>query len=412
MSVVVVTARDAPRLVRCLTAVLREAGPIALELVVVLNAAEPGLRAALERDVAQARLVVSQIPLGFGAAVNLGARHARGDLLHVLHDDTLVAPGWLSELVAALDEHPRAGAAGSLVVGHDGLVQTAGHVIWRDGRTQPPWHGERQVTAAVGTVEPADFCSSATLLVRREAWEATGGFDEEIHPVQYVDADLGMALRSRGWIVVCAPRSRVLHERGGTGSHALRTFAAQRNREGFVTKWAADLAHQAPFGDDPEALERARAATRSRAQAVLAEPAALPATTGHVTPGQGETDAERAERERRALLRDLEFKAAFVAWLEPMKTLADELWARLLAEQHAAAEREARLRAELDVLRARARTLDAIEAGGWWRLRARLLPLIRVAGRMRVLARREASRHGDAGAPPGLPLESPGHDRP
>ena len=38
--------------------------------------------------------------------------------------------------------------------------------------------------------------------------------------------------------------------------------------------------------------------------------------------------------------------------------------------------------AELTWLRYRAETLARIEAGGWWRLRARLLPVIRVASRL------------------------------
>ncbi|MDX6677510.1 MAG: hypothetical protein QOE31_1562, partial [Solirubrobacteraceae bacterium] len=383
VSVVVVSARDAPRLLRCLAAVLRESGAVALEIVVVLNAAEPALRDALERELPAARIVASQVALGFAAAVNLGVRHARGELLQILHDDTIVHPGWLRELDAALAEHPRAGAAGSLLIGPDGAVQTAGHVIWRDGRTQPPWHDAPR-PGELDAVVVADYCASSALLVRREAWEATGGFDEQFHPVQYVDADFAMALRRCGWISISARRSHVFHERGGTGSHPLRMFAAQRNRERFVAKWAEDLLEQEPFADDPAALERARDATQRRARAVLASPpSAATAPSRRAFGAPVESDGERLARERDALLRDLDFKTAYVEWLEPFRVQADELWARLVASERAAAEREAQLTAERDALRARAQTLDAIEAGGWWRLRSRLLPLLRVATRVR-----------------------------
>lgn len=40
---------------------------------------------------------------------------------------------------------------------------------------------------------------------------------------------------------------------------------------------------------------------------------------------------------------------------------------------------------ELESLRARAETLAAIEAGGWWRLRGRLLPVLRLARSLRAL---------------------------
>jgi hypothetical protein len=37
----------------------------------------------------------------------------------------------------------------------------------------------------------------------------------------------------------------------------------------------------------------------------------------------------------------------------------------------------------LDYLRQRHETLCRVEQGGWWRLRQRLLPLLRLAGRLR-----------------------------
>jgi hypothetical protein len=48
----------------------------------------------------------------------------------------------------------------------------------------------------------------------------------------------------------------------------------------------------------------------------------------------------------------------------------------------------AALRAEVDVLRGRAAALERITAGGWWRLRGRLLPLLRAAAALRRTVRR------------------------
>jgi hypothetical protein len=39
----------------------------------------------------------------------------------------------------------------------------------------------------------------------------------------------------------------------------------------------------------------------------------------------------------------------------------------------------------LEFLHERHLTLRRIEAGGWWRLRGRILPLLRIAGRLRSL---------------------------
>lgn len=428
VSVVVVSARDVERLVRCLTRVAEGAPGAELEMIVVLNAAEPGMAETLAARVSGVRVVTSEVPLGFAGGVNLGARHARGTFLHVLHDDTEVEPGWLDALVAALHDHPRAGAAGSLVFDLDGgAVQTAGHVLWRDGRTEPPWRGAAPDPASFDAVVPVDYCSSSSLLIRTGSWRAVGGFDEELHPGQYVDVDLAMGLRHHGQLVVLAPGSRVRHARGGSASPHVRAVAWRRNRERFLRKWAEDLAHQEPFAEDDGALDRAHAATARRARLVLErDPAPVAPRDDPPAPGVPESESDRVRREHRQLRRDVAFKAAALSDLDAALEHAQAhargaeervtAAARELDRVHAAhaAEHEARLAlerradeltrtladrdAELIALRARSRTLDAILAGRWWRLRNRLHALARplAAGRLRAVNRR--SRRS-AGAP-------------
>jgi peptidoglycan/xylan/chitin deacetylase (PgdA/CDA1 family) len=67
---------------------------------------------------------------------------------------------------------------------------------------------------------------------------------------------------------------------------------------------------------------------------------------------------------------------------------ADELRSALAAREAEVAglrERSVGTAEELEHIRRRAATLDAVEAGGWWRLRARVLPLLRLAARLRGL---------------------------
>jgi GT2 family glycosyltransferase len=424
VSVVVVCARDPQRLLRCLSAVRREAGDVAIEAIVVLNAAEAGVREALERDAPWARAVRSEIPLGFAGGVNLGARHARGELLHVLHDDAEVCPGWLDELLDVLEQHPRAGAVASLLIGHDGRPQTAGQVVWRDGRSQPPWL-EPPTPDELRTATVCDSCSSAAVLIRRAVWDAVGGFEVQLHPAQFVDGDFAMKLRRRGWLVMCAPRSHVRHERGGSASTRLKYFATIHNGARFAATWARELEGHEPYAQDAETLERALAGTRRRTESILALPAA-PAAPPEPAAPSAETAAERVARERAALLRDNAFKAAYIAHLEQVADAAEhgigdahrhrevnelairEQWARELSEQeqaarerlatelHAAQEQAAAREAELTVhvaaLEHRSRMLDGILAGGWWRLRTRLLPLLRAGARVRALVRRRRRR--------------------
>ena len=65
-------------------------------------------------------------------AANLGARHARGEYLVFLNNDTEVEPGWLEALLDAARSGPEVGAVGAMLVSPDRLLQEAGGVIWSD----------------------------------------------------------------------------------------------------------------------------------------------------------------------------------------------------------------------------------------------------------------------------------------
>jgi GT2 family glycosyltransferase len=405
VSIIIVAARAPDRLLRCLEAVARESPVnLAVEVIVVLNAAEPALATALTNAAPGARVVESEVPLGLAGGLNLGARAARGELLHVLHDDTVVGPGWLDALVATADARPEAGAVASVLLHPDGRLQAAGWVLWRDGHTSRPWVGEPPGADALGPAFPVDYCPSAAVLVRRTTWNAIGGADERFHPAYYVDVDLSTAIRHQGQIVLCEPASVVRHDAGGTTSARFRRFAGERNRRQFVEKWAGE-----------PALARARAATVRRATALAA--AHAPAVTPASTPAREDPGA-RAQRERAQLLRDLEVRAQYVvaleaelaevtARVEAVSSAEREAGtalahveahaAELAGEHHALSERfavleadHARAQADLAWLWERECTLVAIQSGGWWRLRARLLPLVRLASSLRALSRRAA----------------------
>jgi GT2 family glycosyltransferase len=391
VSVIVVSARDPERLARCLGAVAAGRGDVPIDVTVVLNAAQDGMEANLTRAVRGVRILSSDVPLGFAGGVNLGARGARGRFLGVLHDDAEPEPGWLEALVATMEADPRAGLAGSLITDlSTDEVQGAGHVLWGDASSQPPWEGPPPDAATFREVRDVDFASSASLLIRGEAWRAVGGMDEEIHPAQYVDADLAMAMRAAGWAVVVVPASRVRHARGGSSAWWRKVLAAQRNGEYFRRKWADDLALQAPRPSAAGGLPRAEAATAARASAVRSGPA--PRTAARPA-GAADGDDDAALRERRALLRDLAYKDAVVA--EADRLLADhdaraevlrarvteletELARVVQGHGHEVAGRRS-AEAELAAVRG---TLDTILAGRVWRTRTAVRRLVaRIPGR-------------------------------
>ncbi len=229
------------------------------EVIVVLNGLEPAVVDRLRSAHRDVTFIRSPVNLGMAGSGNRARCEASGRFLVTLHDDATIEPGWAEALLQAAHDHPRAGAIGSKVLYPDGRLQSAGAILWRSGLTTPPWDGPAPESSAVTATRPIDYCGTCALLIRAEAFDAVGGFDERIYPAYYVDVDLGLALRSKGYYVLCEPRSVIRHHRGSSSGTAIKRVAVARNREHLLRKWATAIAcHEAqPQPGDQHAIEAA-----------------------------------------------------------------------------------------------------------------------------------------------------------
>lgn len=282
----------------CLTSLAAHTPSDLYEVVVVDNGSTdgtPALCAALEGDV---QVVRNAENLGFGRACNQGAAASspEADLLVFLNNDTLLLPGWLEPLVAAMDEDPRLGAVQPKLVYPDGRLCDAGGLVFADGDAWVYGKGHRVPDAPQFSCRRApDYASGACLLVRKAAFGAVGGFDDRYAPAYYEDTDLSFALRAAGWRVLYEPASTVVHLEGGTAGTDTSVGLKRHqvlNREKFARKWAAELAGR-PAMD----------------QAVVEAWAHRP--QGGLGPGEDPTLAVRADQARSILVLD-----PFLPWYD------------------------------------------------------------------------------------------------
>lgn len=257
VSAVVVNYNARDQLVACVRS-LRAAG--VADVVVADNASDDGSEEALAAADPAARFVRTGANLGYGGGANRGAAAAdpTSTALLVLNPDTVVAPGTVDALCAALEADAGLAVVGPRIENPDGsvypsarafprLVDALGHaflgpVLPRNRFTRR----YRMLDWGHSSARPVDWVSGACFLVRRSAWDEVGGFDESYFMFME-DVDLCWRLWRRGWRVAYEPAGRVVHVVGASRArHPYRMqWAHHRSMFRFATRtttgWARAL---------------------------------------------------------------------------------------------------------------------------------------------------------------------------
>ncbi|MFL6229905.1 MAG: glycosyltransferase [Pyrinomonadaceae bacterium] len=268
-SVVIPVFNQAEFTFQCLRSLWREIDADDAEVIVVNNASTDETAELLARFGDKLRVVTNEENRGFVDACNQGASLARGRFIVFLDNDTVVLPGWLDELIATAERDESIGTVGSMLLYPDGRIREAGAIVWKDGAAFHYGWGGAAGDPRYSFARDVDYCSGASLLVRRDLFAQLGGFDRRYAPASYEAADLCFGVRSLGFRVRYQPLARVLHYEGATagrGAGAGFKHFQPINREKFREKWRAVLEREHLPND---ASLAARAANRTPGPYVL-----------------------------------------------------------------------------------------------------------------------------------------------
>lgn len=240
----------------CLNAILRELDSIPCEVIVVDDGSTDDTPAYLD-SCSGIAVLRHESNRGFVQSINDAAALARGRYLHLLNNDTIVAPGWMISLLRAFEAGDRVGAVGSQLRAANGSISEAGALVWKDGNAANYGRGREAKDHGVVFPREVDYCSAASLMIRTEIFRELGGLSHEFAPAYYEDVDFCFRLRAAGYRVLYQPDSVVVHFEGGSAGD--ETTGIKRfqllHRETFAEKWAAELAKH--FPPDVELIERA-----------------------------------------------------------------------------------------------------------------------------------------------------------
>ena len=179
--------------------------------------------------------------LGYGGGINFGVKRLPPSVRWILitNPDVVVESSAIDALLEVAQLQADAGAVGPRILESTGetypsarelpsLRTGVGHALLANLWVGNPWtrryRGENRVTT--GTWRETGWLSGSCLLVRREAFESIGGFDESFF-MYFEDVDLGARLSRAGWRNLYVPAAVVTH----TGAHSTSSHATSMREE-------------------------------------------------------------------------------------------------------------------------------------------------------------------------------------
>ena len=252
---ILIPSKDQPRLLeRCVESLLTGKYPSQEIVLVDTGSVTPESRAVNSRLASRpgVRLLQWDQPFNYAAVNNFAVRHARGEVLTFLNDDTeVITPDWLERLL----EHalrPNVGAAGAKLLYSNGTLQHAGIVLGLKNKIcghllqHAPDAASDRLLAVARNVSAV---TGACLMMRRSVFDEVGGFDEQFAG-DFNDVDLCLKARQRGYQVIWTPHARLYHHECQTrgtlvnpARHAL--FALERLL--FLDRWGAVVERGDPY---------------------------------------------------------------------------------------------------------------------------------------------------------------------
>ena len=249
VSVLIVNYHAYDELAACLDSLERQT-VANLDVIVVDHDTDAASCDRLKERAPWARFTQTAANPGFAAGVNRAAAMAHGRFLYLLNPDTVADPEVCSTLVGWLEHHPEVGAVGSLVRDPDGSLQAsarrfpdvttalAGRTTWLTRLLPGNSMSRRNLLTAPHVRSPiqVDWVSGASVMIRREAFEAIGGMDEGFF-LYWEDADLCHRLGQAGWWTTYHPESGVTHLCGRSSrSNAASIVAFHRSAYRYYRK--------------------------------------------------------------------------------------------------------------------------------------------------------------------------------
>ncbi|MDM8527949.1 glycosyltransferase [Anaerolineales bacterium HSG24] len=224
VSIIIPTKNRIDLLIDCLSSIFETTTYQNYEIILVDNGSTDSATRYYYKILANdERVKIINYPgqFNYSVANNLGVKHAEGELLLFLNNDTQVLDAaWLQDLVGWV-ERPGVGIVGTKLIRPDGTIQHAGIIMGLTGHGSHIFDGSfnmKNQSTLFGTPEwyrEYMAVTGACMMMRREVFEQVGGFDET-YQIGYSDIEICLSATKAGYKVIYTPFAQLLHHEGAS----------------------------------------------------------------------------------------------------------------------------------------------------------------------------------------------------
>lgn len=240
--IVIVSYNSCHLMQECIKSIRATVNTGQYKIVVVDNASDDGVAEWLEGQ-DDILLIRNSSNVGFGPACNqavaatIGTEYEDYDVF-LLNNDTRLTENALYNLQTALYSAADIGAAGA-VSNYAGNRQQVD--ILYDSVEAYLEYGKTNNVLSGGDYEERIRLSGFAMLIRREAWDKTGGFDEDFAPGYFEDDALSMELARNGYRMLLVRNCVIYHAGSQSFSKTDYNALLEDHRRLFENKYSFDI---------------------------------------------------------------------------------------------------------------------------------------------------------------------------
>jgi GT2 family glycosyltransferase len=219
LSIIIVNYQSSEVLANCLLSLEGCKIDYSHEVIIYDNGPEDRGLGEISNKYSNIRIIIAQRQVSFSEANNSAVRQSSGEMLLFLNPDTILNSTAINALINFSSSKPFCGAAGPRLINERGVQEMSygkdpaiisealSSLLHKFPTIAHKFSGKE------AKAKPVDWITAAVILIKREAFEAVGGFDEK-YPLYFEDSDLCRRIRMQGWAIFYLQYVSVIHLKG------------------------------------------------------------------------------------------------------------------------------------------------------------------------------------------------------